>query len=215
MRYRPLSCCSTTGWYSPPPLEQVVSPNGDGVAEEQALAYKVVRPRLSRSRSPRPMGRSRRRSPAGASRDRTTSHSASSAAAAPTARGRTPPEPTTPLPPAEGRWTLTVTAIDDQGLSSTATRRFAVNSTLGFLKIEPTRLVLPKNGGRTAAIRWTQTRAARVRVAVETVEESSSARSRTSASRRERKRSHGTGAPTGASSSSVVATSFASRRRTS
>ena len=32
------------GVYAPPPLETVVSPNGDGVAEEQRLSYKVVRP---------------------------------------------------------------------------------------------------------------------------------------------------------------------------
>jgi len=63
-----------------------------------------------------------------------------------------------------------VTSTDDQGLASTATRRFAVNSTLGFLKIEPVRLLLPKNGGRTATIRWAQTRAARVKVTVETGE---------------------------------------------
>ena len=32
------------GVYAPPPLVPVVSPNGDGVAEEQALSFKVVRP---------------------------------------------------------------------------------------------------------------------------------------------------------------------------
>ena len=32
------------GVYTPPPLEEVVSPNGDGVAETQELSYKVVRP---------------------------------------------------------------------------------------------------------------------------------------------------------------------------
>ncbi len=32
------------GVYAPPPLEAVVSPNGDGVAETQKLSYKVVRP---------------------------------------------------------------------------------------------------------------------------------------------------------------------------
>ena len=32
------------GVYAPPPLEAVVSPNGDGVAEEQRLSYKIVRP---------------------------------------------------------------------------------------------------------------------------------------------------------------------------
>ena len=32
------------GVYAPPPLEAVVSPNGDGVAETQQLSYKIVRP---------------------------------------------------------------------------------------------------------------------------------------------------------------------------
>ena len=32
------------GVYAPPPLEPVVSPNGDGVAETQELSFKVVRP---------------------------------------------------------------------------------------------------------------------------------------------------------------------------
>ena len=54
--------------------------------------------------------------------------------------------PTEPAPPAEGRWTLTVSATDDQGLPSSATRRFWVNSTLGFLRIAPARLVLPPAG---------------------------------------------------------------------
>jgi hypothetical protein len=73
--------------------------------------------------------------------------------------------PAAPL--AEGRWTLSVNAIDDQGLASTATRRFAVNSTLGFLRVSPLRMVVRKAGG-TASIRWTQARAARVKVAIET-----------------------------------------------
>jgi flagellar hook assembly protein FlgD len=67
----------------------------------------------------------------------------------------------------EGRWTLTVASTDDQGLSSSATQRFAVNSTLGFLRVTPSRLLLRAVGGK-AAIRWTQTRAARVKVTVET-----------------------------------------------
>jgi flagellar hook assembly protein FlgD len=62
-----------------------------------------------------------------------------------------------------------VNAIDDQGLASTATRRFAVNSTLGFLRVTPSRLVVRKAGG-SVSIRWTQTRAARVRVTIETPE---------------------------------------------
>lgn len=159
------------GVYSPPPLEEVVSPNGDGVAEEQALAYKVVRPSTVTVTLTAPDGTVAAQEAGG--REPGTYDVAFPPLPPPPPpppEGEPPPEPTTPLPPAEGRWTLSVAATDDQGLSSTATRRFAVNSTLGFLKIEPARLVLPKNGGRTAAIRWTQTRAARVRVTVETVE---------------------------------------------
>ncbi len=62
-----------------------------------------------------------------------------------------------------------MTSTDDQGLSSAATRRFAVNSTLGFLRVEPSRLLLPP-GGRNVAIRWAQARAGRARVTVETPE---------------------------------------------
>ena len=42
-----------------------------------------------------------------------------------------------------------------------------MNSTLGFLRIAPTRLVLPP-AGASATIGWTQSRAARARVTVET-----------------------------------------------
>ena len=38
------------GIYAPPPLVPVVSPNGDGVAEEQALSFKLVRPSTVSSR---------------------------------------------------------------------------------------------------------------------------------------------------------------------
>jgi flagellar hook assembly protein FlgD len=72
-----------------------------------------------------------------------------------------------PSPSAEGRWTLAVTATDDQGLASAASRRFAVNSTIGFLRVTPARVVVRPSGGN-ASIRWTQTRAARVKVTVET-----------------------------------------------
>ena len=74
-----------------------------------------------------------------------------------------------PTTPAEGRWTLTVTALDDQGLSSTTTRRFSVNSTLGSLRVAPARVVVRPTGGR-ADVRWAQARAARVKVTIETPE---------------------------------------------
>jgi flagellar hook assembly protein FlgD len=74
-----------------------------------------------------------------------------------------------PALPAEGRWTLTVSATDNQGLSSTTTRRFVVNSTLGSLTVAPRRVLVGKTGGHLE-IRWSQARAARVKVTVETPE---------------------------------------------
>ena len=79
------------------------------------------------------------------------------------------PAPTEPLPPAEGRWAFTVSATDDQGLPSTTTRRFAVNSTIGSLRVSPARVAVRPTGGR-ADILWAQARAARVKVTIETPE---------------------------------------------
>ncbi len=156
------------GVYAPPPTETVVSPNGDGIAEEQALSFKIVRPSTVTVTLTAPDGTVAAQESGG--REPGTYEVAFPPLPPPPPpppEGRPPLEPTEPLPPAEGRWTLTVTSADDQGLSSTATRRFAVNSTLGFLRLEPSRLLLPPSG-RNAAIRWTQARAARVKVTVET-----------------------------------------------
>jgi phosphodiester glycosidase/flagellar hook capping protein FlgD len=150
------------GVYVAPPAEEVVSPNGDSAAEEQRLSFKVVRPSTVTTTLTAPDGsigfqESLPREPG------------SYAVAFPPPTAAPPVPPTEPAPPAEGRWTLTLSATDDQGLPSSATRRFWVNSTLGFLRITPTRLVLPPAGG-SATIGWTQSRAARVRVTVETPE---------------------------------------------
>jgi hypothetical protein len=69
--------------------------------------------------------------------------------------------------PVEGRWVFSVTATDDEGVTSTTTRRFWVNSTLGFLRVQPRLLRVPKRG-RNATITWVQTRTAMVTVTVET-----------------------------------------------
>jgi hypothetical protein len=152
------------GAYVPPPLEAVLSPNGDGVAETQKLSFKIVRPStvtatLTGSNGTVAWQETGERAPA-------TYDVAFPPASLPPPTGQ-PAPPSGPL--AEGRWTLTVNATDDQGLTSTATRRFAVNSTLGFLRVTPSRLVVRKTGG-SASIRWTQTRAARVRVTIQTPE---------------------------------------------
>jgi exopolysaccharide biosynthesis protein len=157
------------GVYAPPPLEQVVSPNGDGVAETQELSFKVVRPSTTTATLTAPDGT--------IAWQEVLDRGAGTYEVAfppvpvppPPPEGTPPPPPTTPLPPAEGRWTLTVAALDDQGLTSTTTRRFWVNSTLASLRVAPARVVVRPTGGR-ADIRWTQARAARVKVTIETAE---------------------------------------------
>ena len=158
------------GVYAPPPLEAVVSPNGDGVAEEQRLSYKVVRPSTVTATLTAPDGTIAWQE-SGVAREPGAYQVAFPPAAPappPPPEGEPAPEPE-PVTPAEGRWTLTVSATDDQGLPSTTTRRFTVNSTLASLRVSPARVVVRKTGGR-AEVRWLQAHAARVKVTVETPE---------------------------------------------
>ena len=154
------------GVYAPPPAETVVSPNGDGVAETQQLSFKVVRPSTVTVTLTAPDGSI-------ASQESLPREPGSYPVPFPPPTAAPPPVPPAPpeepLPTAEGRWTLTVSSTDDQGLPSSATRRFWVNSTLGFLRVDPARLLLPPQGA-SATIGWTQARGARVRVTVETPE---------------------------------------------
>jgi exopolysaccharide biosynthesis protein len=173
-RERPISTALMLqyyGAYAPPPAESVVSPNGDGVGETQALSYKIVRPSNVTVKLTAPDGRIAyeeilERAPG---TYEVPFPPPVPEPPIPVDPSIPPPPPTEPTPPPEGRWSLAVTSLDDQGLSSSAVRRFAVNSTLGFLRVEPARLVLRRNGAN-AAIRWTQARAARVKVTVETVD---------------------------------------------
>jgi hypothetical protein len=153
------------GVYAPPPLEAVVSPNGDGVADTQQLSYKIVRPSTVSVTLTAPDGTVAWQE-AG---DREPGSYDVSFLPLPPPPPQPEPAPTEPLPPAEGRWTLTITSTDDQGLFSTTTRRFAVNSTLGSLRVNPTRVVVRSTRGN-ADIRWAQARAARVKVTIETPE---------------------------------------------
>jgi exopolysaccharide biosynthesis protein len=153
------------GVYAPPPLEAVVSPNGDGVAETQRVSYKIVRPSTVLVTLTAPDG-------AVAFQESGAREPGTYEVAFPPLPPLPPPPepaPTEPLPPAEGRWAFTVSATDDQGLPSSTTRRFAVNSTLGSLRVSPARVAVRATGGR-ADILWAQARAARVKVTIETPE---------------------------------------------
>jgi hypothetical protein len=158
------------GVYARPPLVDVVSPNGDGVAESQRLAYKIVRPSTVTVTLTAPDGSV----PWQETADREpgtygVTFPPAAPPPVPPTEGQPLPVPTGPAPPAEGRWTLAVSSTDDQGLVSTAIRRFSVNTTLAALRVAPARVVVRESGGR-AAVRWTLARAARVRVTVETPE---------------------------------------------
>jgi hypothetical protein len=146
------------GVYSPPPKVSVVSPNGDGVDEEQTLAYRIVRPSTVNVTLTSPDG-------VVAFQETGLRDPGTYGVAFPPSA--TPGPAQEPASPEEGRWVFTVSATDDQGQTSTATRRFWVNSTIGFLRVEPRTLLLPPRGG-DVKIAWTQTRPARVTVRVQT-----------------------------------------------
>jgi Phosphodiester glycosidase/FlgD Ig-like domain len=172
-RERPISTALMLfyyGVYAPPPLVPALSPNGDGIAEEQALSYKVVRPSTVTVSLTAPDGST-------AFQETVAREPGTYAVPFPPPVQNPPPldptlppqPPVEPQPAAEGRWVLSLSSTDDQGLTSSSVRRFAVNTTLGFLKLEPGRLLLPPRGAN-ATIRWTQTRPARVKVTVTTAE---------------------------------------------
>lgn len=138
-----------SGVYAPPPRVDVVSPNGDGVEDVQHLSYRLVRP----------------------SDVTVTLLGPDGGAASQQPKAQQPGTYAVSFPPTrnapEGRWTFTVSATDDQGQASSATRRFSLNTTIGFLRVSPPALTLPPRG-RRISISWRQSRAARVSVRVET-----------------------------------------------
>lgn len=146
-------CLLYSGVYAPPPAEEVVSPNGDGVAESQDLAYKVTRPSTVTVTlvGPDKAGRVVATGPKEPGVYRFSW-------AALTADGR--PEP-------DGRWRLNVTAVDGQGQTTTADRVFAVNRTLANLRLAPVLVRVRPTGGRLTAS-FSLTRAARVTLTVRT-----------------------------------------------
>ena len=129
---------STRASTSPPPLEPVLSPNGDGVAERQRLAYKLVRPSNVTASSARP-----RRCPAlhaSPARRRRGRIRSTGRASRPTARrssraagAGSSPRPTTPAQ------------------ASTAERTFQLNRTLGFAAPVAPALAVPRPQPRAVA----------------------------------------------------------------
>ena len=117
------------GAFLPPPLP-VISPDGDGVDDVQALAYRLARPSTVSVTLTRPDG----------------------SVAVSESGVREPGSYPVAFPPpgaapAEGSWRLRIEATDDLAQSSTMTRAFSVNTTLGFVRPERRVFTVPRRGG--------------------------------------------------------------------
>jgi phosphodiester glycosidase len=119
------------GVYAPAPAPPVLSPNGDGQGERETLSYKIVRPSAVDAKLIDPTGATAyedvgNRAPGIYQVTWPNSAIRHRSAARRRATGL-----------ALGRWRWVVSATDDQGQSSSVSRVFWVNDTLGFLKVSP------------------------------------------------------------------------------
>ena len=141
-----------TGVYSPPPPLPVVSPNGDGIAERQQLAYKVVAPSTVTASLVGPGG-------AAAFTETSSrlpgSYSYTWPAAANGRQGR---QQAGPL----GRWRWVVSAEDENGRKSSVERGFWLNDTLGFMRVAPRAVKLRPRSRKAVVARFKLAYAARV-----------------------------------------------------
>src|SRR6478735_10552918 len=125
------------------PAVAVVSPDGDGVGDRQSLRYKIVRPSIVDVKLLRPDGSVGYQASVIRQPGRYAVPFPPVAPVTPVA-----PSPTSRVAaaksagPAQGRWTLTVTATDDIGQPSEMTQSFLVNTTIGFLAANPNKLFL-------------------------------------------------------------------------
>ena len=133
---------SYTGVYAPAPAP-TLSPNGDRYADREALSYKLVRPSTVSAKVVAPDG---------------TARELDAGQRAPgTYRLTWDGLNTNGAPAAEGKYHWAVSATDDLGRASTADRTFAVDDTLGFVRV----------GRNARTISFRLARDATVRVAVE------------------------------------------------
>jgi hypothetical protein len=126
-----------TGVYAPPPALSVVSPNGDGIAEKQLLAFKVVRPSTVTMSLVGPGG-------AVALTQTDERLPGVYKVSWPTAASRRQAQPL-------GRWRWVVSSTDDLGQKSSVERSFWLNDTLGFMRVAPVAVKLRPHT-RTAVV---------------------------------------------------------------
>jgi len=109
---------SYNGVYAAPPVTSVLSPNGDGVDDTQTFSYKLLRPSQVSATLNGPAGSAL---PLASDAEQPGVHTLS----------------WNGTPVAEGKWTFSVTATDDLGRTSTATREFVLDNTLSSLVVTP------------------------------------------------------------------------------
>jgi hypothetical protein len=118
------------GVYAPRPRYRSFSPNGDGVTDVQVVSAKLARPATVRYRLVNPNGRVRWKLRTDLGRGVYVKKLGSTRMA-------------------DGTWRWLVEATDRRGLTSTMTRRFTVNKTLGFVELSKNVLrIWPKHRGR-------------------------------------------------------------------
>jgi hypothetical protein len=133
-----------TGVYAPPPALSVVSPNGDGIAERQQLAFKVVAPSTVTTSLVGPGGATAFNETTARQPGVYTYNWPSPSKKGSRGHRRAQGEPL-------GRWRWVVSATDNQGRSSSVERAFWLNDTLGFMSVAPRSVTLrPKT--RTAVV---------------------------------------------------------------
>ena len=137
-----------SGVYAPPPALPVISPNGDGIDERQALSYKVVRPSTVTASIVEPDG--------------TTAYTESGARLPGVYKVTWPGSRTKRRAQTLGRWRWVVTATDDQKKASSVERGFWVNDTLGFLRVSPKAIRLRAKRRNAVVARFQVAHSARV-----------------------------------------------------
>ena len=141
------------GVVASPPSAPVVSPNGDNVAETESFTYKVVRPSTVTVQLTGPDGAAR-----------IDTRAQVNPGVYPIQWNARRADGT---PEQEGRWTLTVSAVDDLGRSSSETRTFTLDDTLGSPAPVGPPLPVPRKKPRAVAT-FVLTRQARVTERIET-----------------------------------------------
>ena len=136
-----------------PPSAPVVSPNGDNVAETESFTYKVVRPSAVTIEL---------KGPDGGLRVNTQTQVAPGTYSFPWNARRVDG-----TPEQEGSWSFTVTAVDDLGRTSSHTRNFSLDLTLGSPTGVAAALIVPRPAPRPVAS-FALTRQARVVEQIET-----------------------------------------------